>query len=256
MGPLRVALILAVVLAIAASAFYFWPREAPVVPPGAAPPPVPKAQAGPQFPVPPDPEKPPLPKLGESDAAIVESLAGLLGGLEALGRILNVENLIRHLVATIDNLPRETVAQRLNPLKPVGGLPVTSGKDSTLAFAPANSARYAAYVRIAESIDTARLGATYRRFYPLFQQAYVELGYPDGYFNDRLVVVIDHLLETPEVAGPLKLAQPKVLYEFADPALEERSAGQKAMLRLGRENAARVKAKLREIRREVSSQLP
>ena len=42
-----------------------------------------------------------------------------------------------------------------------------------------------------------------------------------------------------------------MLYEFADPALEQRSAGQKIMLRMGSENAARVKSKLREIRREL-----
>jgi hypothetical protein len=39
-----------------------------------------------------------------------------------------------------------------------------------------------------------------------------------------------------------------VLYEFADPALESRSAGQKALIRMGPANARRIKAKLREIR--------
>jgi hypothetical protein len=160
---------------------------------------------------------------------------------------------VRNIVATIDNLPRETVAQRLNPVKPVPGLPVTTGKDETLALAPANAARYGGYLRIAESVETPKLVAAYKHFYPLFQQAYLELGYPNGYFNDRLVEVIDHLLETPELAGPVRLVQPKVLYEYADPELEERSAGQKAMLRLGKDNAARVKAKLREIRAAVAS---
>jgi hypothetical protein len=163
---------------------------------------------------------------------------------------------VRNLVATIDNLPRETVAQRLNPVKPVPGLPATIGRDQSLALAPANAKRYDAYVRIAESVDTAKLVAVYRHFYPLFQQAYLELGYPGGYFNDRLVDVIDHLLEAPEISGPVQLVQPKVLYEFADPQLEERSAGQKALIRLGPANEARIKAKLRELRREVSSQTP
>ncbi|MGQ0653783.1 MAG: DUF3014 domain-containing protein [Betaproteobacteria bacterium] len=45
--------------------------------------------------------------------------------------------------------------------------------------------------------------------------------------------------------------RPKVLYEFVDPDLETRSAGQKIMLRMGAENAAKVKAKLREIRQEI-----
>ena len=82
------------------------------------------------------------------------------------------------------------------------------------------------------------------------------LGYPSGYFNDRLVAVIDHLLDTPEVKGPIKLVVPHVLYEFADPALQERSAGQRAMLRIGPENAARLKAKMREVRAALVSPRP
>jgi len=84
--------------------------------------------------------------------------------------------------------------------------------------------------------------------YPLLQQDYEQLGYPGRYFNDRVVQVIDHLLNTPEVQAPVLLIQPKVLYEFADPKLEELSAGQKILVRIGHENAVKVKAKLREIR--------
>ena len=79
-----------------------------------------------------------------------------------------------------------------------------------------------------KNADAAQVASVYKHFYPLFQQAYVDLGYPDGYFNDRLVEVIDHLLATPEVAGPIKLTQPGVFYQYADPSIEERSAGQKA----------------------------
>jgi hypothetical protein len=44
-----------------------------------------------------------------------------------------------------------------------------------------------------------------------------------------------------------------VFYKFADPELEGLSAGQKIMLRMGAENAAKVKAKLREIRRVLAA---
>ena len=46
--------------------------------------------------------------------------------------------------------------------------------------------------------------------------------------------------------------QPKVLYDYADPALADLSAGQKMLLRMGPENEAKVKAKLREIKRALS----
>jgi hypothetical protein len=55
----------------------------------------------------------------------------------------------------------------------------------------------------------------------------------------------------PELAAPVKLLRPGVLYEFADPDLETRSAGEKILLRMGPENAARVKPKLWEIRRDL-----
>jgi hypothetical protein len=69
-------------------------------------------------------------------------------------------------------------------------------------------------------------------------------------------VALDNLLDAPDINEPIKLVQPKVMYEFADPALEARSAGQKIMIRMGSENAAKVKAKLREIRHEVTRRDP
>jgi hypothetical protein len=71
------------------------------------------------------------------------------------------------------------------------------------------------------------------------------------YFNDRLMQAVDDLLAAPEIDTPIEVMQPRVLYEFADPDLETRSAGQKILIRMGKENALRVKAKLWEIRREL-----
>jgi hypothetical protein len=97
------------------------------------------------------------------------------------------------------------------------------------------------------------LAGFYVRLYPLFQQAYVELGYPNGYFNDRLIGVIDHLLAAPEPKAPVYLAQPRVVFEFADPQLESLSAGQKILVRMGADNEMRIKAKLRELRKLLAS---
>ncbi len=198
-----------------------------------------------------EPTEQPLPELKASDGPVAAALSALVG-LDAFGQLFLSENLVRNIVATVDNLPSEKVSQRMNPVRSVPGVPATTGKGEALALAPANAARYAPYIRLAESVSTDRLVAFYRRHYPLFQQAYVELGYPNGYFNDRLVEAIDHLLATVEPTGPIRLTQPKVLYEFADPALEDLSAGQKVMLRIGKENRERVKAKLREIRAAVA----
>ncbi len=193
----------------------------------------------------------PLPALAESDREVQDSLAGLFG--RSLQQVLVPNDIVRHFVVTIDNLPRKKVAIQLRPVKPVGGeLVVAPGGEPTLSAD--NAARYAPFVSLVKSADPAQVASMYRHFYPLFQQAYVDLGYPDGYFNDRLVEVIDHLLATPEVVGPIKLTQPGVFYQYADPSIEERSAGQKLMIRLGNENAAIVKDKLRALRKEVVKQ--
>jgi hypothetical protein len=244
------------VLCAAAGAYFFWPRGAALPPPPAQAPapavPTPAPAPQPRHPVDVKPTEQPLPALNASDGPVAAALSALIG-LDAFGRMFVTENLARNIVATIDNLPNEQVSQRVNPVRPINGVPVTSGKGAGLTLAPANAARYVPFVRAAEAVSTQELVAFYRRHYPLFQQAYVELGYPNGYFNDRLVEVIDHLLDTPEPAGPIRLVQPKVLYEFADPALQELSAGQKMMLRIGKDNRERMKAKLREIRAAIAA---
>jgi len=121
---------------------------------------------------------------------------------------------------------------------------------------PSNYGRYKPLVQLIRSTDTKSLISTYSRYYPLFQEAYESLGHPPEYFNDRLIEVIDHLLATPELEGPIALAQPNVLYEFADPKLESSSAGQKVLIRMGAENAKVVKEKLRELRGELVTQHP
>jgi len=111
-------------------------------------------------------------------------------------------------------------------------------------------------VDLVRSLDEQQLMAIYTRYYPLFQDAYANLGHPPQYFNDRLVEVIDHLLATPDVKGPIKLTQPNVLFEYADPKLEALSAGQKVLIRMGSANATVVKDKLRALRAKLVQQKP
>lgn len=189
-----------------------------------------------------------LPTLENSDPMMRDTVSGLVGR-QAFDTLVYPSQLIRRIVATVDNLPRETAPRRVLPLEPVPGRFAAGGEE--LSIAAANAERYVPYVRVFQSLDTRTLVQRYLESYPLFQRAYAELGYPNLRFNDRLLEAIDDLLAAPESSAPVKLIQPKVLYQFADPELESLSAGQKVMIRMGSENAAKVKAKLREIRREL-----
>lgn len=230
------------------------PEPAPVAPP---------ADTGPQNPVdtiaPPDPA---LPALADADKTVREALAGLLGA-GRVGEWLQVDGFVRRVVATVDNLPREHAAPALWPVRPIAGRMALHGDGDLQTLAPENSARYTAFVGFAEAVDSAGGARVYARLYPLFQQAYEELGYPGRYFNDRLIAVIDHLLAAPVADGPLAIRvvevrgevpseRPWMRYEFADPRLQSLSAGQKMMLRMGRENAQRLKAVLRAWRAQVA----
>jgi hypothetical protein len=197
-------------------------------------------------------EAEPLPPLDDSDTYF------LLAVVDALGADIEVllvkDAIIDRFVATIDNLPRPHVAEKI---RPAGRLPEgfrvdASGEYGPFYLGPDNYRRYDALVAGIAAADANAIVDTYRRFYPLFQQSYERLGYPDAYFNDRVVEVIDHLLAAPQANEPIRLLRPHVLYKFADPQLEALSSGQKLLLRVGPENAAIVKDVLRELRAELA----
>jgi hypothetical protein len=206
-----------------------------------------------KHPLPESPTQEPLPSLNESDEPMQNAIAGLIGK-ESVEQFVVSKDLVRHIVVSVDNLTTEKVAERIRPMKPVPGKFAVRGPEDAPVLDPANYERYKPLVQLIGSMDTQQLIATYTRYYPLFQEAYESLGHPPQYFNDRLIEVIDHLLATPELDGRIALAQPNVQYEFADPKLESRSAGQKALIRMGSDNARAVKNKLRELRSELAAQ--
>lgn len=262
-------LIVVLVLVGVGAAGYYWlrpaERGAPLPVPAPLPPasgqnppakpavqfPVPEAQNQPPPQAAPPPAKPkPLPPLDDSDRELREVLAGVIGK-EQLDALFNFKNFIRRVVVTIDNEPGKQLPQRYLPVKTADGRFRVAGPEDNQYISPDNYLRYTPYVRVAQALDTGKVVAVYTHFYPLFQQAYRDLGYP-GYFNDRLIQVIDNLLATPQVRGPVKVVQPSVYYKYADPKLEALSAGQKILIRMGPDNADRIKNKLRRLRQALT----
>ena len=239
-----------------ASFYYLWLKEQPPTPPplpSVAVPPAPEAKPEPaiRHPIQEATSRKPLPPLSESDASLQAALTDFFSR-DVLEKFFDLKDIVRRVVVTVDSLPRQKVSMRYRLFTPVAEKFLITGKEENLFIAVENYQRYTPYVRLSEAVDVKNLVATYVHFYPLFQQEYQNLGYPQGYFNDRLVEAIDNLLETPDVKQRIKLIRPNVLYQFDDPPLEALSAGQKILLRMGPENAARIKAKLRQIRQELT----
>ena len=246
-----------VVIGLLGAVYYYKYRssvpEVPVVKEAPKPPvEAPQAATEPAVrnPIPETTDAKPLPPLKESDPDVRQSLVGVFGA-KAVTQFLVPENIVRHIVVTVDNLPRKKVAIELRPIKPTPGTTATASQGDITTIASANFERYAPFIKVVQNTDTKTLTSVYFRLYPLFQQSYEDLGYPGQYFNDRLVEVIDDMLKTPDVQGPIELTQPRVFYEYADPKLEGLSAGQKLLLRMGPANEAAMKAKLREFRKAI-----
>jgi hypothetical protein len=251
---------------LAAALWYFWDD---IRPPADEPPVVQSApmdaeQRGPREPIHPiaplsssepiDGELVPLPPLDESDSYFLLALADIFGA--DLGRLLVNEALIDKVVATVDNLTRSHVSEKIRPVDRLSGTFAVdaTGNSGPFYLSPDNYQRYDVLVNLMTRADLDVVAEMYRRFYPLFQESYVRLGYPNGYFNDRVIEVIDHLLETPQPSEPIQLVRPHVLYEFADPDLEALSSGQKLLLRTGGNHAASIKRVLRNLRVLITQQ--
>ena len=192
-----------------------------------------------------------LPPLDDSDAYFLLEIAGTFG--PAIESLLVREAVIDRLVTTIDNLPRQALPGKVRPVGQLKEPFATDTKESAVVLGITSYARYDALIAQIYYADLDAVYDTYRRFYPLFQKSYERLGYPDGYFNDRLVEVIDHLIAAPLPDAPIVLVRPNVLYEFADPELEALSSGQKLMLRMGPDNSATLKRLLAKFRDRLTT---
>lgn len=196
--------------------------------------------------------EPPLPALEESDDRIKEILAEIIGS-DLVKQFFKATGLIHRFVVTIDALPKKEVPVKYRLLPPTAEkFLVKEYSVETFTLDPENFKRYDSTMQLLDKLDTELFVKWYKRFYPLIQEAYDSLGYQNRYFNDRFIVVIDHLLETPEATGSIQLVPYKIFYKFADPALQKLSAGQKILIRIGPVNAALVKAKLTEIRNRLA----
>ena len=192
---------------------------------------------------------------------IGSTLTNFLGKKAAL-TFFQLDDFPQKFVATVDNLARTHAPPVAWPISPTDGQFTVQTHEGATVVSSDNGLRYTPLVLLLESINIPEAVDLYVRMYPVLQETYGELGFPNRQFNDRLMQVINHLLATPsapqviavqltEVKGPIPSLRPWVRYEFADPELEALSSGQKIMLRVGSVNQNRLKARLLAIRQEI-----
>ncbi|MDC3362053.1 DUF3014 domain-containing protein [Gammaproteobacteria bacterium] len=192
-----------------------------------------------------------LPRLNDSDSFVAEKISELSSGTSLLGYLVD-EQLVRRAVVLVENISRGQYPQTALPYKPiVEEMQVSSDDGRLFTMEAASYTRFDAAVAAFVALDTEQTVGLYRLLSPLLQQAYAEIGFRDAEFEQALIKAIDAVLSAPEIEGPFQLVKPSVMYLYADTRLEELANMNKQLIRLGPENSARLKAKLREFKQAL-----
>ena len=192
-----------------------------------------------------------LPRLNDSDSFVAEKISELSSGTSLLSYLVD-EQLVRRAVVLVENISRGQYPQTALPYKPiVEDMQVSSDDGRLFTMEAASYTRFDAAVAAFVALDTEQTVGLYRLLSPLLQQAYAEIGFRDAEFEQALIKAIDAVLSAPEIEGPFQLVKPSVMYLYADTRLEELANMNKQLIRLGPENSARLKAKLREFKQAL-----
>ena len=192
-----------------------------------------------------------LPRLNDSDSFVAEKISELSSGTSLLSYLVD-EQLVRRAVVLVENISRGQYPQTALPYKPiVEEMQVSSDDGLLFTIEGASYTRFDAAVAAFVALDTEQTVGLYRLLSPLLQQAYAEIGFRDAEFEQALIKAIDAVLSAPEIEGPFQLVKPSVMYLYADTRLEELANMNKQLIRLGPENSARLKAKLREFKQAL-----
>tara|TARA_R110002073_G_scaffold105255_6_gene238251 strand:- start:34 stop:816 length:783 start_codon:yes stop_codon:yes gene_type:complete len=191
-----------------------------------------------------------LPTLDSSDDVLFNHLSMLLSSVR-LG-LLNNDQFIRKAVLQVDNAAKGNLVYQHSPLRaPLGNLEIMNQEDGTLYINPESYARYNVYGDLMASIDTGLMVAYYRFYEPLLDEAYMELGYPEGSFRGTLITAIDQALAAPVIDGPVELSQPEANYVYANESLESLNMVQKQLLRMGPENTTKIQDALQRFKARI-----
>jgi len=186
-----------------------------------------------------------LPALAESDTWLRDVVGQLSENPQLVTWLLN-DDLIRRLAATTTNLARgESPRTHVRFLQPSGSFAVVE-EGGRVSVDPASYRRYQALVSVVSSLHVDGTAQVYRNIKPLLDEAYRELGYPDGDFDDVAAQAVKVLLATP-VLDRVEIEPFASSFKYADPRLEGLSEAQKHFLRLGPQNLRTLQNHVRRV---------
>jgi hypothetical protein len=186
-----------------------------------------------------------LPPLAESDD-FVRRLVADLSSHPRVAAWLATDGLIRGFTVSVENIAGgATPVRHLRVLRPTGPFRVAVDGE-VVRIDPRSYERYDGVADAMSSIDAASAAALYATLRPRIEEAYRELGH-EGDFDRVLQRAIALLVNTPVADGNVLVVYKGGLNAFANPRLEELTAAQKQLLRMGPRNARIIQGKLSEI---------
>jgi len=196
-----------------------------------------------------------LPTLDESDSWFTTKLPNLTWRKELL-KLMVTEDVIRRFVVFTDNFSQGTLAYDHTPLitPKVKFTALAAQTDNGVKWQwdESSARRFSLYVDLLRSMDSEMLIQWYLELKPLIDQAYAELGYPDGDFTQVLHSAITKVLDMEIPKAQPELERPSVMYKYKDQELESLDDAEKLLLRLGKENLLVIKSVLLEINEKLA----
>ena len=172
---------------------------------------------------------------------------------------LPTNGLIRNFTVVVSNIADgATPAKHLSSLRPASAFRVVE-RGGEIYVDPRSYERYTRIADAVASIEPSAAARLYGTLKPRIEEANRDLGVQNGSFDRTLTRAIVALLETPVVDSPPRLKPKGIGYAYADERLEQLTAAQRQLLRMGPRNERAIKARLREIALALgipSTQLP
>ena len=193
----------------------------------------PKAEAG------------PLPPLAESDTYL-RDLISALSQHPVLAKLLATKGLVRGAtLAVIQIGDGKTPASPLTVLRPASRLQIAGATSGRID--PANYSRWDGATGALISVDPIHAAQLYVSVKPLFDEAYGELGHPNGNFDEAIVRAIRTLDDTPQLKTEPTLSRHQSYFEHENPDLKSLLPVQKQLLLIGPDNRRKVMQWLKEL---------
>lgn len=186
-----------------------------------------------------------LPELSSSDEAFRQAVIALSSEFAPW---LKADQLINKYVVIVNDFSQGLwLEKHMRFLKQPQAF-LAEKTDGGLLMSPKSYQRYDKLAAAIDAVNANAALAVYQKFKPLFQQVFVDFGYPSEHpLDDIFLKTAAQILAAPVIEQPIPLVRPSVFYKYADEKLEALSPVSKQMLRMGPENTRIIQNKVRQL---------